>query len=361
MFNDMIYFTAGPTQTYPTLRQHLVKAADEHIGSISHRSKEFKRIYGETVLHLRQLLNLPIGHEIFFLSSATECWERIIENCVAESSHHLVSGAFGAKFYDTAAALNKKPLQSRVPEGEGFDVDQITIAPETELIAVTQNESATGVAMPPEDIDRLAEKYPDKLIAVDCVSSLPYVDLNYARLDAVYVSVQKGFGLPAGLAIMIVSPRAIEKSKELQKQGYYTGGYRDFSSMQTYGREFQTFETPNVFNIYLLNCVLKDMLGLGIKTLRDETLQRHTELENFISAHSKLSYFVKDSSVRSKTVNVINVDGGSAALITKLRNKGFEIGSGYGKHKDAVVRITNFPAHSVDDMRQLITAIQQEL
>lgn len=357
----MTYFTAGPTQTYPTLHQHLLNAANHQIGSMSHRGQEFKSMFEETVTRLRLLLNLPVNHEIFFLSSATECWERIVENCVEVSSHHLVNGVFGAKFFDTAIALHKKPTQSRVPDGEGFDTNNIEIESEAELIAVTQNESATGVAVSPEDIDLLTRKYPEKLMAVDCVSSLPYVDLDYTRLDAVYVSVQKGFGLPAGLAILIVSPRAMEKSKTLQKRGLYTGGYRDFSLMQTYAREFQTFETPNVLNIYLLNCVLKDMLDIGIGTLRDETDKKHAELEKLISAHPNLSYFVKNPSARSKTVNVVQVHGGSASLIAKLKSKGFEIGSGYGKHKDAVIRITNFPAHSLDDMRQLIETIQKEI
>ena len=81
----MIYFTAGHTETFPTLPAHMQKAMEDRIGSISHRGKEFKRIYEAAVTGLRTLLNIPAGHDIFFLSSATECWERIIENCVAGS------------------------------------------------------------------------------------------------------------------------------------------------------------------------------------------------------------------------------------------------------------------------------------
>ena len=357
----MIYFTAGPSQTYSTLPQHLENAMQNGIGSISHRGKEFKRIYEEAVAGLRTLLGIPNEYEIFFLSSATECWERILENCVESSSHHLVTGAFGEKFYDTAIALKKQPTQTRVTDGEGIDVDTLVIGPETELIALTQNESATGVMMPPADIAKLAQKYPDKLLAVDCVSSLPYVDLDYGQLDAVYVSVQKGFGLPAGLALLIVSPRAISKSAELQKKGYYTGGYRDLVSMQKLGREFQTYETPNVLNIYLLNCVLKDMLETGIKKIREETGKKHLMLEQLISSQRKLSYFVKDAGVRSRTVNVISVEGGSDILISQTKKRGFEIGSGYGKQKDSTIRITNFPAHSLEDMNRLIETMRQEL
>ena len=69
--------------------------------------------------------------------------------------------------------------------------------------------------IPAENIHKVAKQYPDKLIAVDAVSSAPYGDLDYRLLDIVFFSVQKLFGLPAGLGILIVSPRAIEKSEQL--------------------------------------------------------------------------------------------------------------------------------------------------
>ena len=40
-----IYFTPGPTELYPTTISHFKKGFSEHIGSISHRSKEFQEIY----------------------------------------------------------------------------------------------------------------------------------------------------------------------------------------------------------------------------------------------------------------------------------------------------------------------------
>src|SRR5690606_37779547 len=94
--------------------------------------------------------------------------------------------------------------------GEGFFVDEVEVPVLAELVCLTQNETSTGVSIPEDSIHRLVEKYPDKLFAVDAVSSCPYTRLDYSKLDCVFFSVQKCFGLPAGLGVMVVSERAME-------------------------------------------------------------------------------------------------------------------------------------------------------
>src|SRR5688572_6419036 len=102
-----VNFTPGPSQLYFTIADHARQAFRDNIPSISHRSKQFEQIVAETTSGLRQLLNLPSGHHIFFTGSATEVWERIIQNLVDEKSFHLVNGSFSKRFYEIAAQLNK--------------------------------------------------------------------------------------------------------------------------------------------------------------------------------------------------------------------------------------------------------------
>ncbi|MEM9328956.1 MAG: phosphoserine aminotransferase, partial [Bacteroidota bacterium] len=66
-----IYFTPGPSQLHYSFEFHLKKAMDESIGSISHRSNTFKKIYQETEAALRALFSLPDDFHVLFLSSAT--------------------------------------------------------------------------------------------------------------------------------------------------------------------------------------------------------------------------------------------------------------------------------------------------
>ena len=80
----------------------------EGIPSLSHRSKKFESIYKDTVDGLRELLKLPSDYQLFFTGSATEIWERTIQNLVEENSFHLVNGSFSKRFFEIAQQLNKK-------------------------------------------------------------------------------------------------------------------------------------------------------------------------------------------------------------------------------------------------------------
>src|SRR5688572_10779529 len=84
-------FTPGPSQLYFTIEDHMRTALREGIPSISHRSKQFESIYRETVDGLRELLQLPADYHIYFTGSATEIWERILQNLVIDSSFHFVN------------------------------------------------------------------------------------------------------------------------------------------------------------------------------------------------------------------------------------------------------------------------------
>src|ERR687897_714959 len=92
----------------------------EGVPSLSHRSKKFEGFYKDTVTGLRELLDLPANYHIFFTGSATEIWERLLQNLVDENSFHLVNGSFSKRFFEVAQQLNKKPSKNEVVNGAGF-------------------------------------------------------------------------------------------------------------------------------------------------------------------------------------------------------------------------------------------------
>jgi phosphoserine aminotransferase len=208
-----IYFTPGPAELYFTAESHIKTALKQQIPSISHRGKTFQAMYQECVENLKNLLDIPADYHVFFTASATEIWERIIQNNVESQSHHYVNGAFSDRFRATAEELGKRVTAESAADGERVVPQIENIAPETELIAFTLNETSTGVSQPLEEIYAIANAFPDKLIAVDAVSILPYPDIDYQKVDSVFFSVQKGFGLPAGLGVWILSPRSVEKAQ----------------------------------------------------------------------------------------------------------------------------------------------------
>lgn len=353
-----IFFTPGPSQLYPTVSKHLKNALTNNIASISHRDKSFEEIFQTTTSRIRGLLNIPNNYHIFFVSSGTEAMERTIQNCVEKNSYHFVNGSFSKRFFDTAKELQKHAQKTEVTIGEGFDFINVSIPQKTELICFTHNETSTGVMTPVKEIYKIRKKHPHTLIAVDIVSSVPYVDLQYPLLDVVFFSVQKGFGLPAGLGVMIVSPDALKKSEELVQKGISTGSYHSFSSLVTFAKKNQTPETPAVLEIYLLGKVIEDMQNIRLEEIRKQTEQKAKLIYDFFDNHKRFATFVKDKGVRSQTVIVANVGNKQKEIKKYLQEKGLIVGSGYGEYKDTQIRIANFPTHKITDVRRMIMLLK---
>ena len=349
-----IYFTPGPSKLYYTVEGHIKNALKSQIPSISHRSKQFESLYTHAVSQLRLLLNVPDHFEICFTSSATEVWERLIQNCVTNASHHLVNGAFSKRFYQISLDLGRNATISEVPEGQSVDPLEIEVPEATELIAVTQNETSTGVAQPLNDIYSLKDKHPDKLLAVDAVSAVPYIDFDFSKIDSLFFSVQKGFGLPAGLGVWILNEKCIEKAKSIKNSGHSIGSYHSIPSFLSKSSRNQTPETPNVLGIYLLGKVCEDMLTKGIVQIRRETEYKAALSYNLLEDHKHLEPFVTDPKYRSKTVIVAKTAIEGKKIITKAAEKGMIIGGGYGQFKNEHLRIANFPTHSKEQFEMLI-------
>lgn len=350
---EPIYFTPGPSQLYPTVRGHIEAALDAHIPSISHRSQQFIGIYRQTEEGLRELLGIPDDYQVFFLSSANEAWERIIENSVNKTSFHYVNGDFSRKFFDFAENLGRNAVLAEAGNGEGFSEASryMHLIPHSaELIALCANETSTGVATEADFVLSHKKAHPQKLISVDLVSAWPYYHLDLSQVDFAYFSVQKGFGMPAGLGVLIVSPQAMDK-------GSY-GTYHSFKSLKSKAVKFQTPETPNVLGIYLLGKVVKDFLDYGIQRIRKETEEKAALLYETLSNHPALTVSVYEPEWRSQTVIVADcVD--SAPMLAQLAEQGLIVGAGYGDRKRTQLRIANFPAHSPEAMARLIAALNE--
>ncbi len=349
--SNKIFFTPGPTQLFHTYHDHLREAIRSDVTSISHRGKTFMRIFQETCEHLRNLLELPAGYHIYFTGSANEIWERIIQNLIVRNSHHFVNGAFARKFYEFALQYQKEP--SILTSANGQPYETLSVSKETELISITLNETSNGFMFPVEDIAKVRNENPDALLAVDGVSAFPAIPLDFRLVDTAYFSVQKCFGMPAGLGVWIANERCLEKAKKLDSDGMITGSYHSLTTLHKHALKNQTPETPNVLSIYILGKIAEDMLRRGLSNLRNETVYKSTILYQALEDHQSISPFINDKKYRSKTVIVADTPGGGKSVIESFGRKGWIVGSGYGDQKSDQIRIANFPMHSKEVVEQL--------
>lgn len=344
-----INFTPGPSQLYFTVADHLRTAVREGIPSLSHRSKDFKTLYQEVVEGLQALMQIPSSHSIYLLGSASEIFERSISSLVREKSFHFVNGAFSQKYFDTAIALGKRAEKIEVPFGESFSGSLVADA---DLIALTHNETSTGVSFSLDQIYAIKEKNPDSILIVDAVSSAPIPPFDFGKIDSLFFSVQKGFGLPAGLGVWIVNESCTAKAEELLSAQNLPDTFHQIPSLEKFYKNFQTPETPNVLGIYLFSKVIQDFLRRGIVVMRNESAYKSALLYQTLNNSTSLNSFVKDAQIQSQTVIVAESD--HPKRIVDLANaKGMAIGEGYGDHKSDQLRFANFPAHSKEQWEML--------
>ncbi len=352
-----VYLTPGPSQPHQKLKQFIDNAWAEDIMAISHRGEEFREVYRRTDNALRQLMGIPADYRIMFLSSATEAMERIIQGVVDRRSHHFITGAFAEKWFQIAKQLGKQPTAVRATVGRGLKLSQLKVPKDTELICLTQNETSTGVALPDSFLRKLLGPASQPLVALDVVSSVPLTKLPWAKLDLVFFSVQKAFGLPAGLGVLIASSRALAKAQELRQRRTSTGSYHNLVELAETAADYQTPATPNVLNIYLLGRVCEDMLAQGIDKVRHLTQKRARLLYQAIDSNSHLQPFIKPAEWRSLTVVVVALPQ-SKKIHQALSQKGIVIGKGYRPFTDEHIRIANFPTIDEQIIKEVISHLK---
>jgi len=353
-----VYLSVGPSELYPSYAQHLQWAMDEQLGSLNHRSERFREIYRATDTQLRELMAIPPSHRIYFTGSATEIWERLLLNLVTQRSHHLVNGAFSERFFNFSQALGKTPSCERVPLGAGFELERSEIPPDTELVCTTQNETSTGVCIPERDLGHLKLTHPDILLCTDIVSSAPLVRLDFSHIDSAFFSVQKGFGMPAGLGVWIANEACLQRARTLSKKGLLMGAHHTLLSLEACYQRFETPSTPNTVAIAILGRIAQDMNRFGIDRLRNENQAKQECLDLFLSTQNIFTHAVANPEHRSPTVRVLQSHLDTPSVLKQLVAQGFELSAGYGQAQGGQIRIGLFPATTLGQVEDLISALQ---
>jgi len=337
----MISFYPGPSQVYPEVPQFVKDAYEAGLLSANHRSQEFVEVSMNTLRLLREKLNIPEDYSIFFASSATECWEIISQSLVKTGSCHFYNGAFGEKWYHYALKLQPNAMAYPFTLEQALPLPDETLPDWAELIAVTHNETSNGTAVDRRILATIKKQYPDKLLAVDATSSMAGAALDFLLADVWYASVQKCFGLPAGMAVLICSPQAMDHAAKIGERNHYNS----LLYLQDMMQKYQTTYTPNVLNIYLLMRIM-DMRP-DIRVTEQKLKQRFGQLRQCIAKLSDVRLLVQDEGLCSLTVIPFMAKKHKIDELRSLaKEQGMVLGNGYGKWKETSLRIANFPALS---------------
>jgi len=207
-------FIPGPTNMPEALR----KACD--VATLDHRSPAFARMFKPAVAGVKRVLAMDEGEVFVLPATGTGGWEAAICNTLNPGDTVLAArfGMFSARWIDLCQRHGLTVEILETPWGEGLPLARIEAALKADTqgrikaVLATHNETATGVRSDIAGLRRVidAAGHP-ALLMVDGVSSIASMPFRFSDwgVDIAVTGSQKGFMLPAGLAILGLSPRAL--------------------------------------------------------------------------------------------------------------------------------------------------------
>ncbi|GAB4385685.1 L-aspartate--glyoxylate aminotransferase BhcA [Albidovulum sp.] len=335
-------FIPGPTNMPEAIR----KACD--MPTIDHRSPHFGTILNPCLDNLRRVLKSRSARIFLYPATGTGGWETAITNTLSPGDKVLAArnGMFSHRWIDMC---RRHGLDVEVVEtawGEGIPADrfaEILTADRGHAIRAvlaTHNETATGVRSDIAAVRRAldAAKHP-ALLLVDGVSSIASMDFRFDEwgVDVAVTGSQKGFMLPAGLAILGFSDRAIAASKTARLP-------RTFFDIEDMAKGYASNAFPYTPPVGLMN---------GLKLATEMLLEEG--LENVFARHHRIAEGVRRAvdawgltlcaarpELHSDTVSAIRTPEGFDAtrIVTHAAAKyGVAFGTGLGEVAGKVFRI----------------------
>ena len=349
-------FGAGPSKVRPEQIQALVEKSVSIMGT-SHRQKPVKNEVAALRTGLAQMFSLPAGYEVVIGNGGTTAfWEIATFALLRDRAQFLTFGEFGSKFASSAKAAPFLGEQS-VIKSEPGDAPEFAAVAGVDAYCSPHNETSTGVAIPPV---RPAGADKDALVLIDATSGAGGLPVDLSQVDVYYFSPQKCFASDGGLFVAIMSPAAIARAEEIKASGRYIPAFLDLMTAIENSRLDQTYNTPAVAAILMMNEQIKWFnANGGLDWCVSRTKESSDAIYEWATASAYATPFVTDPAKRSQVVATVDFDESiDAEVVAKvLRANGVVDTEPYRKLGRNQLRISVFPAVEPSDVRQLLKCI----
>jgi len=349
-------FGAGPSKVRVEALDALAATGSSLLGT-SHRQAPVKNLVGSVREGIAELFQLPDGYEVVLGNGgSTAFWDIATHGLIENKSQHLSFGEFSSKFAKAAklapwlaepTIISSEPGTHPQPEAEaGVDV-----------YAFTHNETSTGVAMP---IARVDGADSGSLVLVDATSGAGGLPVDISETDVYYFAPQKSFASDGGLWIGVFSPAALERAERVHASGRHVPEFFSLPTAIDNSRKNQTYNTPALATLFLLNEQLNWLGGQGgldFAVRRTATSAR--TLYGWAEDVKFATPFVADPAKRSQVIGTIDFsDEVDAAAVAKvLRANGVVDTEPYRKLGRNQLRVAMFPAIDPADVEALTKCV----
>jgi alanine-glyoxylate transaminase / serine-glyoxylate transaminase / serine-pyruvate transaminase len=319
-----------------------------HRASEDHRSVAFPDLVRPLLADTKRLFCTERGSVVLYPASGTGGWEAALTNTLAPGATVLLpcAGQFATLWGDAASRLGYRvQTLPALGWGEAPPPEQIAqaLAADTAgavgAVLVVHNETSTGVTANLPAIRAAMDRTGHRaLLMIDGVSSIASLDYRHDEwgIDVAVTGSQKGLMLPAGLALLAFSPRAIDAANAAAPRAYF-----DLRPMLAQNAQGYFPYTPSIPMLY----GLRESLAMLFEEGMEQVITRHRRLAAGVRAAVaawQLSLCCRDARAQSDTVSTVLTPAGvdAAALITRaFTHYNLALGGGLGPLAGRAFRI----------------------
>ncbi|MDO9276074.1 MAG: alanine--glyoxylate aminotransferase family protein [Lutibacter sp.] len=356
----------GPIEFEPKVLQALGAPTTSHV------APNFIESFGNCIELMRKVWLTSTGQPFVVAGTGTFAMDMAAANLIEPNDNVLVisTGYFGERFAEISKryGANVTILASEV--GNVVPLDKIEKALSTKkykLMTITHVDTSTGVLVNPKPIAELAKKH-DVLSILDGVCSVAGEEIQQEAwgIDVVLTASQKAIGVPPGLALLVISQKALAvfKNRKTPVGNYYADFNNWLPIMQAYeNRQPSYFGTPPVNLIAAIEVSLQQIVAEGM----EHRFSRHQKIatafrEAMIALGLKLLPVHKNLSANTLTAVYFpeNITG-SAFLGHISKNDIILAGGLLPSHKALYFRVGHMGSVNNNDIIAVIAAIESAL
>jgi len=357
LLQDGTFFFPGPTE----VRAEVLAAMTQPM--IPHRGAAFEAMFGRLQASLQVIFGTK--RPVFISSSsATGFMEAAVRCAPSGPILSVVNGAFSARFANIARACGRETDVIEIPWGDTVEMTQLEDRLKMRryaAVTIVHSETSTGALSDVRSATRLARGN-GAVCLVDSVTGVGGAELKFDEweLDLALTGSQKALALPPGLAFAAASPEFMERAKRAPDRGLYF----DLVEFEAYTAKQQTPNTPAIPLFYAADVQLGAIAreGMEARWKRHAMMARRTYewVETMAGQIGEAFRVAARAGHRSPTVTSIALPPSlpSATVTRAVRERGYTIGTGYGKNRDTTVRIGHMGDHTVEGLEKCLSAVE---
>ncbi len=359
MQQEKLLLIPGPTPVHPRILNALALPTVSHVSPI--HVEELK----EALSNLKKIVFCERGEPFIIAGAGTLAMEMALLNTVRKEERVLIisQGYFGKRMVEILQSfgMDCDVLQSDEGKAVEPEVLRTQILKEKYAAAVsTHVDTATGVCAPVREYAGMMKDSCSHFI-IDGVCATGGIEerMDAWDVDVILTAAQKCFGVPPGLAVLVVSDRAMEKRRSMESLPAYYSDLLNWLPIMKDPSKY--FSTPCVNEIRAFNEGTRIILEEGM----EDRFMRHSRVAKAIrAALLALGFsFLPEDRFLADTLSVVRYPKGIEDLAFRKTffMNGVVVAGGLGHLAGSVFRMGHMGNLSLSQVYFALEALEKTL